>query len=181
MGQTYGASLLARLPGDAVDTEDKQLTVLQSFFDTGVVLDLYEVVNDKVVRIHGPLGASVVQWVTDDIKIAEVRAAMRLGGSRPSSYFSFLDGFQLFVPDEEAHGPPIVLPLPGGGQFEFAYHNMVSGLARLRKINQRLAQRPDAHFEAMPHRRDEYVRFHEALIADIETCQRAGVVYALGT
>jgi hypothetical protein len=179
MGQTFGAGLLTKLPADAVDTEEKQRAVLTSFFNTGVVLDLYELVDGRVARIHGHLDAPTWEWVTDEAKVAEVQQVMRLGGSRPSSYFAFLDGFQLFVPDEEAHGPPITLPLPDGRPFEFTYHNMVTGLKRLRQINQRLTQRPDSFFESMAHTRAEYIEFHEQLIADIEACQRAEVVYSL--
>lgn len=179
MGQTYGAGLLGKLPPTAIDTEEKALSVLTRFFGTGVVLNLHDVVDGRVVRIHGQLDSPGWEWVTDATKAAEVQQVMRLGGSRPSSYFSFLDGFHVFVPDEEAHGPPITLSLPDGSQFEFAYHNMVTGLERLQQVNQRVAKRPDSFFEKMAHTRAEYIRFHEQLIADIEACQRAEVVYVL--
>lgn len=179
MSQTYGAGLLKKLPADTVDTEEKQRAVLLAFFQTGVVLNLYDVVDGRVVRVHGTLEAPTCEWVTDEAKVREVQEVMRLGGSRPSSYFSLLDGFHVFVPDEEAHGPPITIALPDGSRFEFAYHNMVSGLARLKKLNQRVALRPDSSFESMPHTKAEYLAFHQQLITDVEACQRAEVVYVL--
>lgn len=177
--QAYGAGLLNKLPLTAVDSEEKQLTVLTKFFQTGVVLELYELINNKVVRVHGHLETPVIEWVTDEHKIAEIQRVMKLGGRKPTNYFNFLGGFQMLVPDEEAHGDPITIQLPDGSKFEFLYKNMVSGLQRLRKIHGRLASKPAEEFEKEPLSKEEYVDFHQQIMDEIIECQKAGVVYML--
>lgn len=180
MGQIYGAGLLNALPQTAVDTEEKQIAALTEFVDTGVVMSLYEVIADKVIRVYDNGNVQPVsEWVTDASEIAEVRRAMTFGGSRPSSHFRFLDGFHMLVPDVEAHGDPITIQLPDGNDFTFDYINMVSGLQQLQRIHKTVQNLPPAYFENEPLSQSEYAGFHQQIIDGITACMKAGVVYRL--
>lgn len=176
---SYGAGLFRGFPTTAVDTPDKQCALLRSFFATGLVLELFEEIAGEVVRVSGRLEAPVIEHVADVEKAAAVRRALRLGGSRPAGHFAYLDGFQLFVPDDEVHGPPLELALPDGTVSTLAYVNTTTGLRQLEKINVRIARGAPEGFQNMALGQEEFLGFHRALIEDIRACARAGVVYRL--
>jgi len=182
MGMTYGASLLSSIPCDCIETQAQKLALLDQFARKGYIMELYEVIDDKVVKFINGISqtkeAVLYEWVEDEDKIQQIKAVIKRGGSRPYSYASFLDGFHMLIPDEEASGDSL-LKLSNGSTFKFSAMPIPTAIERLERINQRISAYKASYWEKQSLSLDQYLEFHNEIITDLTACMEAGVIYTM--
>ncbi len=178
MGAVYGVGLLGQLP--QMSTEEEVAALTQFAEMCGLKVPFREVVSGRVGEWQPPAAPGegyTVRWLEAEEAAPIIAFAQNQHRSAPYSQFTFLDGWQVFIPGPEHPQNPIWLPVPGHEPVELWCNTFDEGLAEIERINRRIESHEPEFWEGMRFTCEEYVEFHNSLRDAMQGCIRHSLIY----
>ena len=180
MGAVFGVGLLEILP--TMSTEEQIATMTRFAELCGATTALREVVGERVGEWQPPVtpnGGYTLRWLEPAEAAPILKFAEWEQRSAPYSQFSFLDGWQIFIPGAYRPKTQIELPLPNDEPETLQINTLEEGIAELESINRRIKTYEAEFWEGMRFTCEEYVDFHDSLRKAMEGCIEHGLIYRL--
>ncbi len=184
MGACYGVGLLRHLP--VMSEKEQEVTMLEfasKCCGPGVIIR--QVIDTRVGEwmrpesIDGIYEDVTMRWVEPDE--AEVILAFEHNEhkSAPYSQFSFLDGWQIFVPGPHNPRKPIELPLLNRESISLKINTLDQGIAGIQAINRKIGKYDDDFWKEEMFSCKEYISFHDNIVKALKHCVEHHLIYGI--
>ncbi|MDM8553466.1 hypothetical protein QUF75_01910 [Desulfococcaceae bacterium HSG7] len=185
MGATYGVGLLGHLPADM--PEKVKIEVMHSFaVESRVDIPIREVISGRVAEWN-PVRESddggfeyEMRWLDEAEAEPILTFARQEQHFAPYSQFSFLDGWQVFIPGATCPRKPIRLPLPNQESTKLRINTLREGIAGMDGINRKIKRYKDDFWEGESYTCDEYTAFHTGIGNALRQCRKHQLIYVIG-
>ncbi|MDM8543882.1 hypothetical protein QUF90_22640 [Desulfococcaceae bacterium HSG9] len=185
MGAVFGVGLLGHLP--SMSEEEQEETMMRFASKCyGPKVTFREVIGSRVGEWMRPETVDKaymsisMRWLKHEEAEPIFTFAKREHNSAPYSQFSFLNGWQVFIPGSHYPRKPMELPLPNNETMTLRINTLNRGIAGLQAINRKIKTYDDDFWQDERFSCKEYVTFHNGIKKVMKYCKQHHLIYVIG-